>query len=273
MNMNRNEFMRQLESLLQNISRAEREEALQYYNDYFDDAGPENEQAVIEALGNPARVAENIKKDLLANGYGDSIYVQVTANDRAVISYGADLKDIGQDSGQDAGGNNTDAASSFSDKFCAGDDKFTSDKEQVVAWEEPVSEKSDSKQLSNGMLILIIILCVLASPVLLGGAMGILGTLIGIIATWFALILSFGVAAVALIAVFVVLLVVAVLCVTTEPLVSVALLGGGMVCAGVGLLLLMLTVAMAGIATPAIYNGIVTLCRKIFGNRKVASVA
>ena len=53
--MNRTEFMRQLESLLQNISATEREEALQYYNEYFNDAGPENEQNVIEALGNPAK--------------------------------------------------------------------------------------------------------------------------------------------------------------------------------------------------------------------------
>lgn len=60
--MNRTEFMRQLESLLQNISATEREEALQYYNEYFNDAGPENEQNVIEALGNPAKVAENIKR-------------------------------------------------------------------------------------------------------------------------------------------------------------------------------------------------------------------
>ena len=70
--MNRAEFMRQLESLLQSIPAAEREEALQYYNDYFDDAGNESEQEVIEALGNPARVAENIKRDLLESGYGEA---------------------------------------------------------------------------------------------------------------------------------------------------------------------------------------------------------
>ena len=40
--MNRIDFMKQLESLLQNISPAEREEALQYYNEYFNDAGAEN---------------------------------------------------------------------------------------------------------------------------------------------------------------------------------------------------------------------------------------
>lgn len=46
--MNRKEFMERLERLLWNISDSEREEALQYYNDYFDDAGEENEAKVIE---------------------------------------------------------------------------------------------------------------------------------------------------------------------------------------------------------------------------------
>ena len=88
--MNRTEYMRQLESLLQNISATEREEALQYYNEYFNDAGPENEQNVIEALGNPAKVAENIKKDILWNGYGENSYQRAGADSRSVITYPAD---------------------------------------------------------------------------------------------------------------------------------------------------------------------------------------
>ena len=59
--MNRIEFIRQLEILLSGISQSEKEEAIQYYNDYFDDAGSENEMDVIKALGSPAKVAETIK--------------------------------------------------------------------------------------------------------------------------------------------------------------------------------------------------------------------
>ena len=59
--MNRKEFMERLERLLWNISDSEREEALQYYNDYFDDAGEENEAKVIEELGSPDQVAQKIK--------------------------------------------------------------------------------------------------------------------------------------------------------------------------------------------------------------------
>lgn len=59
--MDRKEFMERLERLLWNISDSEREEALQYYNDYFDDAGVENESRVIEELGGPEQVAQKIK--------------------------------------------------------------------------------------------------------------------------------------------------------------------------------------------------------------------
>ena len=37
--MNRKQFMEQLERLLSDISEAERQEALEYYEGYFDDAG------------------------------------------------------------------------------------------------------------------------------------------------------------------------------------------------------------------------------------------
>ena len=56
--------MKQLEMLLSDISQAEREEALQYYNDYLDDAGIENEEESIGSLGSPAQVAANIKEGL-----------------------------------------------------------------------------------------------------------------------------------------------------------------------------------------------------------------
>lgn len=59
--MNRAEFMEKLRELLSDIPENEREEALNYYEDYFDDAGSENEQSVIEELGSPEKVARAIK--------------------------------------------------------------------------------------------------------------------------------------------------------------------------------------------------------------------
>lgn len=62
--MNRQEFMRQLEYLLRGIPENEREDALAYYNDYFDEAGAENEYQVIQELGSPEHVAQTILADV-----------------------------------------------------------------------------------------------------------------------------------------------------------------------------------------------------------------
>ena len=60
--MSRTEFMNQLKNLLWDIPECEREEALNYYEDYFDDAGVENEEQVIASLCGPAKVADIIKE-------------------------------------------------------------------------------------------------------------------------------------------------------------------------------------------------------------------
>ena len=66
--MNRADFMKELTELLADVSPTEREEAIQYYNDYFDDAGEENEQSVIASLGSPAQLARTIKSGLADGG-------------------------------------------------------------------------------------------------------------------------------------------------------------------------------------------------------------
>lgn len=61
--MNRKEFMEQLENHLSRVTEQERTDALRFYEEYFDEAGPENEARVIEELGSPAKVAAQIKAD------------------------------------------------------------------------------------------------------------------------------------------------------------------------------------------------------------------
>lgn len=62
--MNRFEYMRRLEELLSDIAPGEKEEALTYYNDYFNDAGEADEQQVMEELGTPEQVAAVVKEGL-----------------------------------------------------------------------------------------------------------------------------------------------------------------------------------------------------------------
>lgn len=62
--MNRAEFIRELEYLLQDISDAEREDAIAYYRDYLEEAGDEHEADAILEFGSPERVAAIIRADL-----------------------------------------------------------------------------------------------------------------------------------------------------------------------------------------------------------------
>lgn len=65
--MTREEFMKELEYLLQDIQDDEKEDAIQYYRDYFDEAGPDNQEAVAREFGSPERVAAIIRSDLAGN--------------------------------------------------------------------------------------------------------------------------------------------------------------------------------------------------------------
>ena len=65
--MSRKAFMARLDELLADITEAEKDEALSYYEEYFEDAGPENEEEVIQSLGSPEKVAATIKAGLSEN--------------------------------------------------------------------------------------------------------------------------------------------------------------------------------------------------------------
>lgn len=368
--MNRIEFMNQLERLLQNISPAEKEEALQYYNDYFNDAGVENEQDVIEALGNPAKVAETIKRDLYGTGYEESAFQKEIASDRAVVEYGntADNKEdaaaqggahtgdsqgsgqagnygsgqgsgqgagqagnygFGQGSGQGAGqgagqtgnygsGQGTGQTGSYGSGQGAGQTgnygfgqgagqtgnygfgqgsgqgagqnagytgSYGSSQGYSRAGSYGTGESysqsgsysgyggygstqvQPAKKTSTGMIVLIVLICVLASPVLVSVAAGVISLVVGLVTGWFGLIIGFGITAIVLFIVMFCLIGVGIAGIIISPAGAVGMVGGGLVCGGIGVLFLMLTVGMAGVATPAIIKWIYSLIR---GRRKAA---
>lgn len=58
--MNKGEYLSALTNELQGLTETERQEALFYYEQYFEDAGIEKEQEVIEELGSPKELAQKI---------------------------------------------------------------------------------------------------------------------------------------------------------------------------------------------------------------------
>ena len=259
--------MNQLESLLQSITSTEREAAIQYYNDYFDDAGSENEQAVIEALGNPARVAENIKRDLFESVCAENAARKVKASDRVIMEYDGRARDTEEKRKKEEelkfGAQRTTQEQNMGQQVTAGTPVMVQNRN----FSGQSGTAAESMPKSEGMPVWLIALAatilIFAAPALFGAVMAVAGVLFGAIVTWFALIFGFGLTALILLLLLVVLGITGIICFFVNPWVGAALLGGGLICGSIGILFLMLTVAMVGIATPAIARGIASMCKAL----------
>ena len=228
--MNRAEFMRQLEHLLRNISESERQEALDYYNSYFDDAGAENESKVIQELGSPGKVAAIIKADLAGSakeyaeytdqGYQDSR--QQKTDMPEVYEYGGESQSRAQ-----------------------------------RGYQPP------AKRNNKGNLILILIILVLScwlwGPILLG----ILGAAFGIMAAIVAVVFAVGICGVAFVVGGIAIVVMGMVKCFSNPGVGLLAAAGGFIMAALGVLLTLLFVWIAVKFLPWFVRKIAEVCQKL----------
>ncbi len=292
--MNRNDFMRQLEMLLSDITPNERKEALQFYNDYFDDAGAENEQAVIKALGSPAKVAASIKSDLMGNAaageFTETGYKDAYSKNQEVIKYGQ------PDSEKDASRNN-DACHSAYNKNPYGDNPYggsaysgnpygsnpygnrTAYSGNGQSQNSGGAFKKENAQsgnagspgkpgMSGGMLALIIILCIFGIPILIPLGAAMLGLVIAAVAVIASLVIAAAAVAFALVITGVILLIIGISKLFVMPFGSMCLAGGGLACIGAGILFVILTLWLCVTVIPAIVKVVAELCRKLFPKKK-----
>ena len=63
--MTRTEYLNQLEAYLMKLPQADRIEAMDYFKELFDDAGPEGEEELIASLGSPKEAAHDVLTTLL----------------------------------------------------------------------------------------------------------------------------------------------------------------------------------------------------------------
>lgn len=253
--MSRWEFMSRLEELLSDISPSEREEALQYYNDYFNDAGKENEQSVMEALGTPEQVAEIVKEGLNDTaGHGEFTehgYTSSTAENtkHEVIKRNED----------NGAGQNTEESAHDTGNF-------------EESHKESFHESTDKNELPVWAIVLIVIACIICSPVILSLAVSLLAVLIGIAVAILGIIFGLGITAVVLYIVAVALVIGGFGGILAAPLKGIGMIGGGFICAAIGILFMLLTVFIAGKCVPGICKGIAYIFGNIFGKKKGAEV-
>lgn len=232
--MNRKEYMKELAFLLSDISDDERAEALNFYENYFDEAGIDHESQVIQELGEPSRIAAMIKADLKGD-FDEHIEVGNQGFTNDDFNYRYEVKDV------KTKGEKTEKASSWKQKWHAME--------------------------SRDKLILAIILVLCVVPL----SFPILGMFTGLFAVGFGLALPLFIFFFGFWIVTFVLYVIAIAMIVGGVIQMFSLPGAGFICLGVGCLFLGLAQIFNKIASwffktciPAIIDGIASIFNKLF---------
>lgn len=162
--MNRTEFMSVLEKRLMPLDTEDREDALRYYDELFDEAGPIDEQKILDDLGDPDMIARQILSDNGISPDGSPEYMI----DEAVRP---------QQNTQNSG---------YQQNTQGGQQSFTD------------NIKNDVKNLSDPTKIVLIIAIIIVTAPIWGGVVGTLfGLLCGLIGISIGLVAAFSAAGVA----------------------------------------------------------------------------
>ena len=118
-------------------------------------------------------------------------------------------------------------------------------------------------------IVLIVIGCVFLSPVILGLVCAVLGILIGIVASILGVVFGIGLAMIILYIVAIALVIGGFGSILAHPIAGVGLIGGGCICAALGILFMLLEVLLVGKCIPGIFEGIGYIFKKLFGKKGV----
>ena len=239
--MNRIEFMTELAALLQDVPAEERRDAMKFYNDYFDDAGEENEQQVIAELGDPAQVAATIKADLggaskehgefTEKGYTDSRF------ENKDVPVGREYKESGQKS-EGYGYRNTEQSRREYDYHGYGYERS--------------GEQTPPRTNGALKIFLIIMLVLVAIPVGIPVAAAILITIAAVGFTILVLFFTLVIASVAIAFAGVCVFIAGLVSLAPEIAVGLALIGTGLILTVVGVVLTVASVRVCMIVLPGI---------------------
>jgi len=250
--MNRVEFMQQLSELLSEISPTEREEAIQYYNDYFDDAGEENEASVIEELGSPAKVAETIKADLMGKTSDDWEFTEAGCTNMGGRPKAAMVK---------VEKNGNQSQNQYGNQY---NNQYKYQYENA-----PGQQNGENKKKTDvGKIILITLIILVTSPLWIPLGSALIGLIVAILAVFVCLLFAFLLLTVAFIISGIILFGLSFAKMFVSPLLGFMTMGIGLLILGLGIFALVISIWICGKVIPALFRGVINLCRRPFQRNK-----
>ncbi|MFQ9516060.1 MAG: DUF1700 domain-containing protein [Eubacterium sp.] len=238
--MTKNEFMRELTGLLSRIPEDEKRDALQYYEDYFADAGITDDMLVPNSVGTPNQVADKIIREAI---YGES--PEQTPDDLKEVPV---QKNAGKGENYYNKNDNSNKSTYYNSNINSENHNST--------------YSASDYNGDNTKFILGIVIIIVTCPIWIGVVAGVGGILFGILAALGGIIIGFGMAGIALI-------------VTAFLASGVA---GGILLMGIGMFLLALAIVLViplvmycGQFLPWLIREIINLVRSLLGKKRYVS--
>lgn len=198
--MNKIAYLNELRARLVSIPLDEREAAVKFYEEFFEDAGEENEQAVIADLGSPTELAKSIISDQSAYSRNEDYltYKQSGAAQSIILD-----ENKSEDTNSEAFGQST---------------------------AEAATSETVNTPKSRNTVLLVLLIIFLGIP--------ICSIAVSLITSIIAVLLSWGIVCAVLIIVGIMLAAGGVAALFSSPAEGIALIGAGLLLAGIGLLML-----------------------------------
>lgn len=252
--MNRSEFMFTLAQLLVDLPFEERSEALKFYNSYFDDAGPENEQHIIEELKSPQAVAQSIREGL--GGSMDGGEYREDGFHETFKSQFEKVNDVFVNPQAHSKSENSTAYDQTNNGY--------------YDYARTTSDEHVKHKMGTGKMIALVLIIICALPVLMGIGGGIIGVVFGLLGGLIGVIAGIFGGAVAGIFGGIGGIASGIFRCFSAPAEGLASIAAGFFSLGGGILLLMLLVWICSFVLPRLIRWIKKTYKRIFGRRKNA---
>lgn len=251
--MTRDEFMNELAHLLQDVQDEDKEDAMQYYKDYFDEAGPEQEAEVVKELGSPERIAAIIRSDISGSLRGGGEFTDSGYKDERFREPGYQMsprlelpeeKDSLEQGGSTE--NSADGAPT-QENHSPSPAPRTSTALKVVLW---------------------IILFLVASPFIFGIGGGLIGLVCGAFGVLIAVLVTVAVVTAAMLVAGFAMIPYGIIHMFAHPLDGLLASGSGLIFLGLGFLLLALCILFYGRFVPFMIRTVLDALNRLFHRRR-----
>lgn len=268
--MNRAEFMKRLEELLADIPEEERVEALEYYEGYFEDGGPEREEEIIRELESPEVTAAMIKEDIeeiprdgVQNAPAlreEAVKEKETPPARKGYRYQRTLNSKKKENGPTY---QYDTTGANGGQEATGTTQETTENRNAEEEKKPWTSKTLK-------VILILAIIVVGVPIVLPLGLGGLGTILALIAALICVCVALWVTAVAFLISGVAVAIWGLIRIFMIPSAGIFLLGAGLITTALSLIAVVGFTKLCLIVYPAMFRWVVDLvCRLIHRKEEV----